>query len=241
MFTVALVGGDGAGKTTIANLVIQHSGLPMKYVYMGLSTRSSNHALPSSRLVLFLKERTYKKSKSASCGNPSEEIPASQLEYSEATHGGMWNTARFLNRLAEAWYRQLISMNYQMRGYLVIYDRHFFFDAAPGVVNTNEQSLLMLDRLYFWIMSHWYPKPALAILLDASPDLLYRRKGEATPEYLAQQRSVFLEQGNKLAYFIRVDASQPLDKVFAEVMKHIQDFYSLRYPGRPSIPQGKSS
>lgn len=225
MFTVALVGGDGAGKTTIANSVIQSSELPMKYLYMGLSTRSSNHALPTSRLVLFLKQQIYQKKTKKSASPLPDEMPASQLEYSEETHGWVWNTARFLNRLAEAWYRQLISINYQLRGYVVIYDRHFFFDTAPGVINSQNQSLLLFDKLYFWFMSHWYPKPNLTIFLDAQPDLLYHRKGEATPEYLEQQRGVFLDQGKKLAHFIRVDASQPLDKVRNEVMQHIQGFH----------------
>jgi thymidylate kinase len=235
MFTIALVGGDGAGKTTIANSIIQSSGLPMKYLYMGLSTRSSNHALPTSRLVLFLKQKIYKKKIKKSTNPLPDEMPASQLEYSEETHGWIWNTARFLNRLAEAWYRQLISMNYQLRGYVVIYDRHFFFDTAPGVINSQNQSLLLLDQLYFWFIGHWYPKPNLTIFLDAQPDLLFRRKGEATPEYLEQQRKVFLEQGKKMAHFIRVDASQPLEKVLIEVMQHINDFHVLQYPKRSGI------
>ena len=230
MFTVALVGGDGAGKTTIANSIIQYSDLPIKYLYMGLSTRSSNHALPTSRLVLHLKKRMYKKSIQKSAGDISAEMPASHLEYSEDTHGWIWNLARFLNRLAEAWYRQFISMNYQLHGYVVIYDRHFFFDAAPGIVDSQDQSLLFLDRLFFWLMSYCYPKPTLAIFLDASPELLYSRKEEATPEYLRKQRIVFLDQGNKLAHFIEVDASQPLEKVFSEVMHHIHDFYYRQYP-----------
>lgn len=235
MFTIALVGGDGAGKTTIANAMIESSGLPMKYLYMGLSTRSSNHALPTSRLVLFLKRQIYKKRMKKSANPLLDEMPASQLEYSEETHGWIWNTARFLNRLAEAWYRQLISLSYQLHGYVVIYDRHFFFDTAPGIINSRDQSLLLLDRLYFWFMSRWYPRPTLTIFLDAPPDLLYRRKGEATPEYLEQQRVVFLDQGKKLDHFFRVDASQPFDKVLGEVIQHIKDFQSFQYPRRSNI------
>lgn len=237
MFSIALIGGDGAGKTTIANAVIESSGLPMKYLYMGLSTRSSNHALLTSRLILFIKQQMYKKKVQKSVGVLPPEMPASQLEYSENTHGWVWNMARFLNRLAEAWYRQFISWDYQLRGYVVIYDRHYFFDAAPGVINSQGQNLLLLDRLYFWFISHWYPKPALTIFLDAPADLLYRRKGEATPEYLARQRIVFLNQGKKLSHFIRVDVSQPLDSVKNEVMQQIHDFYALRYPQQAGVPR----
>jgi thymidylate kinase len=237
MFTVALIGGDGAGKTTIANTIIHSSGLPMKYLYMGLSTRSSNYALPTSRLVLFIKQRMYKKSVQTSKTHLPEEMPASQLEYSEKTHGWIWNTVRFLNRLAEAWYRQIIAINYQLRGYIVVFDRHFFFDTAPGAINSEKQKLLFLDRFFFWIMSHLYPRPTLAIFLDAPPNLLYQRKLEATPEYLEQQRNVFLEQGKKLDHFEIVDASEPLEKVIVDTTQHIMDFYKQLYPQRYSTIQ----
>jgi len=237
MFSVALIGGDGAGKTTIANAVIHSSGLPMKYLYMGLSTRSSNVALPTSRLILFLKQQLYKKKVQNSTTHLRNDMPASQLEYSENTHGWVWNTFRFLNRLAEAYYRQIISINYQLHGNVVVYDRHFFFDTAPGAINSQNQKLLLLDRLFFWLMSHWYPRPTLTIFLDAAPDLLYQRKEEATPEYLEQQRKVYMEQGKKLVHFIRVDASQPLEKVLSEVLHYIQDFYAHQPPKRSSINQ----
>ena len=41
LFTVALVGSDGAGKTTIARSLEKTSSLPVKYMYMGLSPISS--------------------------------------------------------------------------------------------------------------------------------------------------------------------------------------------------------
>jgi thymidylate kinase len=237
MFTVALIGGDGAGKTTIANAVIQSSGLPMRYLYMGLSTRSSNVALPSSRLVLFLKKQIYKQEVQNSNVQLPEEMPANQLEYSEKTHGWVWNTLRFLNRIAEAWYRQMISINYQLHGFIVVFDRHFFFDTAPGAINSQNQKFLPLDRLFFWIMSHVYPRPTLTIFLDAPAKLLYERKLEASPEYLDRQRHVFLEQGKKLAHFVIIDASQPLEKVINEVMQQIKDFYTHQYHQSPGIIQ----
>lgn len=224
MFTVALIGGDGAGKTTVAQAVMQSSGLPMKYLYMGLSTRSSNRALPTSRLVLLVKRRLYRSRSQLPAGQPGGDIPAGELEYAENTHGWLWNTARFLNRLAEASYRQVLSLAYQLQGNVVLYDRHFYFDTAPGVVASANQSLLLYDRLLFWIMTHLYPRPSLTIFLDAPPDLLYRRKGEASPEYLTQQRLAFLDQGRKLAHFVQVDASQPLDVVIATVMQHIRGY-----------------
>ncbi len=94
MFTVALIGGDGAGKTTVANAILQDSGLPIKYLYMGLSTRSSNRALPTSRLVLLLKKRMYRKRGPNSAQGAADNISANELEYAENAHGWLWNAAR---------------------------------------------------------------------------------------------------------------------------------------------------
>jgi GTPase SAR1 family protein len=51
MFTVALIGGDGAGKTTIANRLVEDLPFRVKYLYMGFSTISSNAALPTTKLA----------------------------------------------------------------------------------------------------------------------------------------------------------------------------------------------
>ncbi len=192
---------------------------------MGFSTRSSNYALPTSRLVLWIKRVLYKKDAKKMPGPPSEDIPANQLEYSEETHGKLWNAARFLNRTAEAWFRQFIVMNHLLHGYVVIFDRHFFFDSAPVAAGQNEGTMPFSDRLFFWFINHWFPKPSLTIFLDAPVELLYRRKAEASLEYLEQQRGVYLVQGGRLANFIRVDASQPLEQVVAETTQHIDNFY----------------
>ncbi len=233
MFTVALIGGDGAGKTTIAKSLEQSSQLPLKYLYMGLSTQSSNFALPTSRLVLFLKRRSYRKMVQKSDDTPPETIPANYLEYEEAKRSPIWVTARFLNRLAEAWYRQAVSLSYRMRGYVILYDRHFLFDTVPEVVNAQLQKQPWLDRfydrVYYWSLSHCYPKPDLAIFLDAPAEVLYQRKGEATPDYLNRQRGAFLEQGKKVNHFVRVDATQPLEKVLKDVTEHILEFNASKH------------
>lgn len=224
MFTVALVGGDGAGKTTVARHLQQSLQMPIKYVYMGSSMRSSNVALPTTRLVLFLKQRAYKKCTHESDPIRSDDLPAQDFEYSQAKHGPLWTCARLLNRLAEAWFRQAVAFKYKMQGYVIIFDRHCFFDSAPDINHSDPRDQQGLDQVYYWIMSHWYPRPDLAILLDAPGELLYERKKEASPEYLNRQRSAFLEQGKKLKNFVRVDATQPLDRVLVEVERDIMDF-----------------
>jgi len=61
MSTIALIGADGSGKTTIARMLLESPPVKMKYLYMGLNTESSNYALPTSRLIYYLKLLKYKK------------------------------------------------------------------------------------------------------------------------------------------------------------------------------------
>lgn len=231
MSSVAVIGGDGAGKTTIAMRLEKLSPLPTKYLYMGTSTRSSNHALPTSRLVLLVKEHDYRRRMLRSGAVPIESMPAHYLEYGQTERGPIWTAARLLNRMLDAWYRQIISLWYQLRGYTVVYDRHFLFDSAPLGVDSRPQEQAPLDALNYWIFSHLYPKPDLTVFLDAPADVLYARKGEATPGYLDRQRRAYLEQGKKIANFVRVDATQPLEKTFEDVQRIVMEFHARSRQG----------
>ena len=52
--TVAIVGTDGAGKSTVVRGLSESLSVPCKKLYMGPNIESSNVALPRSRLALRL-------------------------------------------------------------------------------------------------------------------------------------------------------------------------------------------
>src|SRR5206468_11488099 len=56
-FTVALIGPDGAGKTTVSRRIEQSLPVPVKYIYMGVNTDASNVMLPTTRAIHALKDR----------------------------------------------------------------------------------------------------------------------------------------------------------------------------------------
>lgn len=221
MSTVALVGGDGSGKTTIAKNLEISSPFSIKYLYMGASILSSDKTLPTSRLALYLKLRGMNK-KTETSGEPlSESVSSHDFHYTPATRGAIWITLRMINRIAEASYRFFISLWYQMGGFMVIYDRHFLFEATPSSISKIRTYAQLLNYFEYIFFKYFYPKPNLVVFLDAPPDILYKRKGEADIDLLKKNRERIIKIGNTIKNFFRVDATQPLEKVLADVTRII--------------------
>jgi thymidylate kinase len=229
MITVALIGGDGAGKSTIANRLRKEFPLPIKYLYMGINIESSNVALPTSRLIERMKRNK----------QPANEKPRSTSLHhqtqSPKKKSAIWRYIRLANRCAEEWYRQFLSWKYRRKGYIVLYDRHFLFDFAQPVNESEKEynQRPLDDRLHRWLLHGFYPEPDLVIFLYAPPDVLYARKGEASLEYLDNLQKTYIKQGEKSKNFVTMDATQSLEEVYRDVTECIMGFSKQRNGGKP--------
>ncbi len=218
--TVALVGADGAGKSTISGLLEPAlRPLPVKTIYMGVNLEASSLMLPTTRLLLAVKR--------ARGGNP--DLVASRLTPQPATtsasrDGGWRRSAKDSVRLtvwmAEEWLRQLVASAYGARGYVVVFDRHFFADYYHTDIRGAERGLF--GRLHGWMLQHAYPRPALVICLDAPAEVLYSRKPESSVEWLDQRRRQYLDLADVVPAFVVVDATRPLEAVTDEVVQCIR-------------------
>jgi thymidylate kinase len=209
-FTVALIGCDGAGKTTVARALERAAGLPVRYLYMGVSAESSNRQLPSTRVAHAIKRRA--------AARPGRGSPP------HAVRRAGRSALRLANRLAEEWYRQLIAQAFLTRGSIVVFDRHFLADYHAFDVAGAGRPLSR--RIHGWMLMHAYPRPDLVVLLDAPPEVLFARKGEGTLASLARRREDYLgldgTSGIDCAFAV-VSATQPVDAVVADVARIVRE------------------
>jgi thymidylate kinase len=220
-FTVALIGCDGAGKTTVARAIEERRRLPVRYLYMGVSPDSSNHQLPTTRLAHALK-----RARAAPPGAAGPAAPAPPRGRVRRARKATRSALRLANRVAEEWYRQLLAQAHLRRGRIVLFDRHFTADYHAADVADNGRTLSR--RAHGFLLERLYPRPALAIFLDAPPEVLFARKGEGTIASLQRRRAEYLQLGPTFERFAVVDAREPLEAVVAAVEAHIADHGARR-------------
>lgn len=221
MFTVALIGPDGAGKTTISRRLVHSLPLPLKYVYMGVNLDSSNFMLPTTRLLLEIKRVRGRRPDMVANPDRGKPIPKGAVKRAAAR---LKSSIRLINWIGEEWFRQVLVWYYQRRGYIVLFDRHFFSDFYAYDIAKNGKAQPLGRRIHGLMLKHIYPKPDLVIYLDAPAEVLFARKGEGTLELLEQRRQEYLQMRNVVKRFAVVDASQPEDEVVRDVAELIWDF-----------------
>ena len=221
-FTVAVIGADGAGKTTVCREVVASLPIPVRYLYMGVNTEASNVMLPTTRIV-----RALKRSRGGPpAGGPPD--PAREVRPKGTVGRGIHAlraSVSLVLRLAEEWYRQVLAWSHVLRGRVVLFDRHFFTDYyAHDIVGTSRTERSLARRIHGYVLERLYPRPDLVILLDAPAEVLWKRKPEGTFEAVARRREEYLELGAVCRHFVTVDATQPraivLRRVIDLIMSH---------------------
>jgi thymidylate kinase len=133
-----------------------------------------------------------------------------------------------VNRLSEEWYRQMLAWVYQWRGFVVLYDRHYYLDYFAYDNAQCEWRRPLARRIHGFLLNRAYPKPDLVIYLDAPSEVLFARKGEGTIETLERRRQDYLDLRAHVKHFAVVDANRPADEVTRDVADTIMNFHHSR-------------
>lgn len=225
MFSVALIGADGAGKTTIARRLERTLPLPARYVYMGINLESSNVMLPSTRLIVEVKR--------ALGGRPDLTAGPPRADVGQGAGGPAWkrsvkgalSTVRMVNQIAEEFYRHALIRRIQRNGCIALTDRFFFADYYAWDVAPTVRPRSALRRAHGFMLDRVYPRPDLVILLHAPPEALHARKREGTLESLERRQNEYLALRGLVPRFEIVDASRAEDIVLDEVARRILAFH----------------
>jgi thymidylate kinase len=232
MISIALIGGDGSGKSTISTMLIEDFPLPVKRVYMGANIESSNYTLPWTKLILKLKLFLIRRQAKKKGIEDETYLTTHHIEHRQVKTGPVRVLLRSTYRFAEYVYRLGVAWWFKRHGYNVIFDRHFLFDTIVDPENPDRSAGTAMKRANHWLLATVLPRPDLFLYLDATPEIMLTRKHEVTVEYLQKQRQIWLNLGKKFDNFVCVDANRPIEQVYADVSAIIHDHCKRKETGR---------
>ena len=233
MVTVAIVGPDGAGKSTVVRQVVRGLPFPARSVYMGVNLEASRTMLPTTRLALAVKRA---RGGRADMTGRTGHGPGDPGRRRRGRLASVRMTLRMTNWIAEEWYRQAIAALHERRGRVVVFDRHFFCDYYAHDVAAPPAGRPLASRLHGANLRRLYPRPDLVVVLDAPAEVLHARKGEGTVESIEARRQEYLAQADQFRAFAVVDARRPTDEVVDEVRDRIVAFVRGASPMRAATP-----
>ena len=226
MASVAVIGPDGSGKTTVSQMLERVAPFPVKYIYMGTNPLAGNVMLPTTRLVTWLRQSHDRRPRTESARAFDGAPVASWLTRLVRR---VRRIGRLCNRLLEDAYRLSVSGAYQLAGRIVIYDRHPLFDSAP-----IQGDLRRVRRVHWWLISHFAPRPDLVVYLDAPVETLLARKQEFPRSHL-EVLAERLTRAAARSRLVRVDAVPAAEAVCQETIRQIQKLRDRNEGGRATL------
>jgi thymidylate kinase len=211
-FTVALVGADGAGKSTVAAGLVTAVGLPARYLYMGVNLETSRVVLPTTWLVLQVKRLRGGRPDMAPHGPGDRRTAAAPGR--PFGRKALRQALRIANLVAEEWFRQVLVWRSHARGEIVICDRHFYADYLAHEV-TERRDKPWPVRIHGYLLDRWYPRPDVVLALEAPAEVLFERKGEGTLDTLRRRQEEYRALEGRVPRYEPIDATRPVAEVIA--------------------------
>jgi len=200
--SVALVGPDGAGKSTVAAGLVEAVPLRARRLYMGLQAGAS---IPGKTWT--------PPAGGAAPRRRRRPLPLRLVR--------QW---RRLFRLA----RRSVAASVMLRtGRLVVFDR-YAYDAEVHWSNADGLG----GRVRRWLIRQAVIKPDVVVFLDVPGEITFARKREHSPELLELRRQRYLELAARLEHAHVVDGTLPPDEVRARVTALVWSAYASKHERR---------
>ena len=203
---VAVLGPDGAGKTTLVSALPEALGDDPLVVYMGVNRDSRTHALPTMRWAQRWVAPVAPAAPGATTG--ARPRPLARLR----------RIVTRIHLLLDQAYRVGVGMRARRRGRTVIFDRYVYdaeVDAAVEGRDRREQQVLR------WIRRR-FPAPDLVVVLDAPGHVLFARKGEHDAERLDRLRRAYAAIAADVPAVAVIDVRQDPAAVLSDAVAAIE-------------------
>lgn len=200
---VILVGPDGCGKTTSAELICRRfeaTHIPVSAVYLG----AQKPLLPTRRWSQKVRKRFAK---------PGTVKPVKDVNRRQRLRG-------LVHIMADKWLRYLVYVRPRLvRGQVVVLDRYFYD------LRTYPHPLMRRPWLDSLVM-HLIPKPAVTFCLTADPALIAARKEELTVAETARQIECYRALERWIANFHEVAADGDRPRIVDQMTEQVLRVYA---------------
>jgi thymidylate kinase len=188
--TICVLGPDGSGKSSVAAQVL-------------------------AELAQAFRRARYQHLRPRLWANKSSS-PAVTNPHANPLRGRWLSTAKLLHFWAGFLLGGLLQvLPARIRSTLLLFDRYYHDILADPCRYRYGGSLSLARKL-----GRFVPHPDLVFILDAPAELLQRRKKEVPFAESKRQRMAYLGLAREFANVHVIDASQPMEKVVAVVLKH---------------------
>ena len=213
--SVAVIGPDGAGKSTLVQALHEHGNLPSIIVYMGGNAAHANHTLPTTR---WLTSRWLARNDHASKPQAADaNVTRGQTGLLKRSVGGLYAVVKLLHEMLEYSYRFMVAYAGRRRGAVVLYDRYIYDSLLDAMVDSPTSWEWFRASLFKRV----FPRPDLLIVLEAPGELLFERKREHSPERLERMRDACRQIAQDFELVEYIDATRPPGEVAEQALAFI--------------------
>ena len=212
--TVALIGPDGCGKSTVAQAVVN----TLRHVYLTADPKRL-HLRPGFLPPLrdLLRPSRWRQDPHASSPNTSP--------HEQAPDGSVGSLARLLYYASDyvVGHYSTVAPHARWKRSLVVFERYYY----DLIVDPKRMRIDMPDGVAKALLP-WIPKPDVVLLLDAPPEMIHARKPELPPYEVARQIKAYRTLVDELFMGHRVDATQNVEQVVHDVCAIALEAATLR-------------